>query len=470
MDVLNYDDANIDYTVSELTDAAIIGFVNHHKSRQRPRLELLGDYYKGNNKHIQEKTRKYKHLSNHKPSHNYAKYVSDFMTGYILGKPANITHSEEASSSKLVDIHNNMDFDNLNSELELDCSVFGRAYEIVYRTEDDRSAKLDVTNTFCIYENTVEAPKLAGVRYLETDLGIEVEVYTVGQYRRAKVVGPNLEDIVVEPRYYDGIPIIEYKNNRYRLGDFEGVLSLIDLYDSAQADTANYMSDLNDAILVIKGNLDIDGEEASTSMREHNLLLLDTPVDEFGHVSNADAGYIYKQYDVTGVEKYKDRIQQDIHKFTYTPNLNDQNFAGQTQSGIAMAYKLFGLEQIRAIKERYLKKGLRERYRLIGSVSGGIDPYGLSITFTPNLPKSLEEELKNFNSALDLPIKTRLQLIPSIVESDKIDALAKEIEDGKLLELTGNGLSEGFGQARPSNSPETTGNTQPSVQGSTKES
>ncbi len=51
-------------------------------------------------------------------------------------------------------------------------------------------------------------------------------------------------------------PVVEYDNNRFRTGDFEHVISLIDLYDSAQSDTANYMTDLNDALLVISGDID----------------------------------------------------------------------------------------------------------------------------------------------------------------------------------------------------------------------
>ena len=40
-------------------------------------------------------------------------------------------------------------------------------------------------------------------------------------------------------------------------------LFLIDLYDEAQSDTANYMSDLNDAMLLIKGNVDLNEEVAT---------------------------------------------------------------------------------------------------------------------------------------------------------------------------------------------------------------
>ena len=80
-----------------------------------------------------------------------------------------------------------------------------------------------------------------------------------------------------------------------------------------------------------------------------------------------DARYIYKEYDVNGVEAYKDRISRNIHMFTNTPDMTDENFGGN-QSGEAMKYKLFGLEQRTAIKEGLFRKGLRRRYKLIGQL------------------------------------------------------------------------------------------------------
>src|SRR5699024_12195332 len=67
------------------------------------------------------------------------------------------------------------------------------------------------------------------------------------------------------------------------------------------------MQDLNDALLVIKGNLEIDVKQAQR-MKEKNLLMLQTEMDGEGKPSNADAFYIYKQYDVQGTESYKDRL------------------------------------------------------------------------------------------------------------------------------------------------------------------
>jgi len=46
------------------------------------------------------------------------------------------------------------------------------------------------------------------------------------------------------------------------------------------------------------------------------------------------------------------------------PDLTDEHFAGNL-SGVAMRYKLLGLEQLTSIKERYFREGLRCRIKLI---------------------------------------------------------------------------------------------------------
>src|SRR5699024_3645534 len=205
-----------------------------------------------------------------------------------------------------------------------------------------------------------------------------------------------------------------------RLGDFERVINLIDLYDESQSDTSNYMTDLNDAMLKIVGNVEIDTEEAK-QMKEHNILMLQTEPAMEGRQSQADADYIYKKYDVQGTEKYKDRVKNDIHMFTHTPNMDDDSFAG-TQSGESLKYKLFGLEQKRATIERLFKKSLRDRYRLINNImviasEGEFDVNKISITFTPNLPKSLIDEIEAFTKlGGDLSEETKLSIL-SIVEN-----------------------------------------------------
>lgn len=385
--------------------------IQHHKDHQRPRLDILDDYYEGDNNGIlQKKRRKEEHLSDHRSPHNYAEYVSQFIQGYMCGIPIKVQHEKDEVNEKLNDINEQTDGDAHNSDLILDLSIYGRAYELMYRsqTDENRFVLLSPLETFVIYDDTVEHNPIAAVRYFpdSTDPDLErVEFYTnekIYKFKSETLELNNLDEDSIKDHYFEGVPIIEYSNNRFRQGDFEKVINLIDLYDAAQSDTANYMTDLNDAMLVIKGNLDIDFEKAK-DQKNANLLFLQAEMGVDGRVGVVDAGYIYKQYDVAGVEKYKDRVSEDIHKFTNTPDMNDEKFGGN-QSGEAMKYKLFGLEQKRAIKERLFKRSMRRRYQLLSNImktssEGEFDLRELSITFTPNLPENVVDQMNVFLKA-----------------------------------------------------------------------
>lgn len=436
-------EANKTYTYSDadsllenLDDLAEI--INHHRLRQVPRLDQLDDYYLGNNTTILSgDRRKEEHMADHRATHNHARYVSQFIVGYLTGNPIKIDHSDDKARDYIRNIEQSNELDALHSELTLDCSVYGRAYELLYRNENDetRVVMLSPLETFVIYDETVEQKPIAGVRYRKSfkngETKFYIDVYTSDyeyNYESSTLTADQFRLIDEGEHYFEGVPIIEYQNNRFRQGDYENVLDLIDLYDAAQSDTANYMTDLNDAMLKIKGNLSIDVQEAQ-EMKEANILMLETS----GENAQADADYIYKKYDVAGTEAYKTRIETDIHKFTNTPDMNDENFAGN-QTGEAMKYKLFGLEQVRATKERFFKRSMRKRFELINNLAsyGNELADGLlresTITFTPNLPKSTKEAVDMFNSLGGrLSEKTVLGLLPFIDDpEDELERLQEE--------------------------------------------
>ena len=62
------------------------------------------------------------------------------------------------------------------------------------------------------------------------------------------------------------------------------------------------------------------------------------------------------------MEALRKSLEQDIHKFANVPCMSDESFGGNA-SGVAMRYKLLGLEQITNIIERYFREGLKERLR-----------------------------------------------------------------------------------------------------------
>jgi len=442
------DQANIHYLYDDaekLVDKPdiLLGFIKHHHEKQVRRLNVLREYYLGNNvTMLTGKRRLEDHLADHRSTHNFAEYISDFIKGYMTGIPIKTSYGDGTVedlevTSGISDLNVLNDADEHNAEMALNQSIYGRAYEMLHRNQADetRFYELDVAETFVIYDTTIEKNAIAGVTYVRDDFMNETTVVFYTDHKKYKF---NLDQSMTnlklegeEGHSFGGVPIIEYENNKYRTGDFEKVLNLIDLYDSAQSDTANYMSDINDALLAIIGDVDLDSEDAK-DMKKSNIILVQPSVDQDGKTGSADAKYLYKQYDVAGSEAYKDRLYNDILFFTSTPNLLDSNFSG-TQSGEALKYKLFGLAQKRATKERSFKKALRERYRLINNVSSVVNEMTfelseLDIVFTENLPKDIQAEMDWFiKSGGRLSLETMLSHLTFIENAqDELDKLEEE--------------------------------------------
>lgn len=444
-------------------------FLEHHKSIQRPRIQELYDYSEGNNHTISiQQRRSEQDMADTRIIHNFGKSISVFKQGYLVGKPIQVEYEdgEENSSTDevLKEIAKVNSFHDLNRMLVLDLSKVGRAYDLVYRSMEDvtKVKRLDPLNTFVIYDNTLEDKMLAGVRYYSVGLSDNkqhfIDVYLNNDIHKCKVEDSGITSLAIEPHMFNDVPITEYLNTAEGMGDYESELSLIDSYDAVQSDTANYMTDTSDAILAIFGQVafpdDVLGDnkkqiEYMRKMRRARLLQLKPPVDINGTEGKVDAKYLYKQYDVNGVESYKKRIVNDIHKYTNTPDMTDTNFSG-VQSGEAMKYKLFGLEQARVDTQSLFEKSLKRRYQLIANIGDYVkeltdfDISKLKITFNPNLPKALEETINAFKSLGGMVTNETAMRLTGIVDDPKKEqelldtpAVPEEntydVDKGKLL-------------------------------------
>ena len=445
-------------------------FLEHHKNIQRPRIQELYDYSEGNNHTISiQQRRSEQDMADTRIIHNFGKSISVFKQGYLVGKPIQVEYEdgEENSSTDevLKEIAKVNSFHDLNRMLVLDLSKVGRAYDLVYRSMEDvtKVKRLDPLNTFVIYDNTLEDKMLAGVRYYSVGLSDNkkhfIDVYIKDVIYKCQMIEGVITELAIEPHMFNDVPITEYLNTAEGMGDYESELSLIDSYDAVQSDTANYMTDTSDAILAIFGQVafpdDVLGDnkkqiEYMRKMRRARLLQLKPPVDINGTEGKVDAKYLYKQYDVNGVESYKKRIVNDIHKYTNTPDMTDQNFNG-VQSGEAMKYKLFGLEQARVDTQSLFEKSLKRRYQLIANIGDYVkeltdfDISKLKITFNPNLPKALEETINAFKSLGGMVTNETAMRLTGIVDDPKKEqelldtpAVTEEntgydVDKGKLL-------------------------------------
>ena len=150
------------------------------------------------------------------------------------------------------------------------------------------------------------------------------------------------------------MPVSVYINNDERYGDFEKIKPLIDAYDKTQSDSANDFESFTHAYLVISGYL-MD-EESAKDIENQNIINF---TDNEGK-----AEYLIKNIQDAALENYKNRLDNDIHRFSCVPNMSDEKFSNNS-SGVALSYKLMSLENLVGIKEAKFRKGLLRRLELM---------------------------------------------------------------------------------------------------------
>jgi SPP1 family phage portal protein len=147
---------------------------------------------------------------------------------------------------------------------------------------------------------------------------------------------------------------------------------------------------------------------------------------ELPGMPDADAEWLIKNLNEADVEVLRNAIREDIHQFAMVPNLTDVNFAANA-SGVAMKYKLLGLEQLAKNKERYFIQGLRERLKLFSNVlkvkGKAVDVSDVTITMTRNLPAN-DLETAQMISTLSGSVSTETL----ITQLSFVDDAADEVE------------------------------------------
>lgn len=450
-------------------------FLSRHKTEQLERLKELKRYYEADNniKYRPAKTDEY--AADNRIASDFGRFITVFEQGYMLGKPVEYKNEDIEIQGKINEfsVENNEEYHNVL--IKTDLSIYGRAYELVTVIKPDESElttirlnKLNPQQTFIIYDDTHERNSLLGVNYYTLDYGdghrkaivklyTRDMVYTYEDDNKNSEKGMVLREDLTEEHFFDGVPINEFANNEDRLGAYESQLDNIDAYDLSQSELANFQQDSVDAILVISGNpytgrgqndyledgtLNPNGPLAvSLGYKRAKILILDDNPNKDG--AKPDAFYLKKEYDAAGAESYKQRLVDDILRFTFTPDTNDKNFSGN-QTGEAMKYKLMGSDNLRSQQERLFKKGLMRRLRLVaniwsikGNAAIAYDKINeTNIIFTPNIPKSEKEWIDYANSLHGiLSNETVFELISKVTgvkSEDEIKRLKDEVGEVPL--------------------------------------
>lgn len=412
-----------DYTQSvDLSGEDIADII---KNTDKTNYVILQEYYEG--KHaILTRPNASPTAPNNKLVNNFPGYITGVNVGYFMGKPVSYSAGREASGllEDLKDIFVQNDEQAENARIAKIASIKGKAYELLWLDEDGQVKfyAVEPENMILVYDNKITPVPLYAIRYRVKDKTTYAELYTKDMIYQFEGEDDKLVQVGEANHPFMEVPVIEYLNNDEGMGDFERVLTLIDAYDRVQSDSSNDFEYFADAFLKIKNMSSTTGADIS-EMKKNRVIL----VDEDG-----DASWLTKDINDKAAENHKSRIQSDIHRFSLTPNLTDEAFAGNL-SGVALQFKLWGLEQASAQKERKFKKGLQRRIKLICNFLGlhdkKYDWRGIQITFTRNIPAQLTDAVEAVTKLTGiLSRETLFALLPFVddayAEITRLDAEA----------------------------------------------
>lgn len=365
---------------------------------------------------------------------NMARYITDTATGYFLGQPVVYSSENEEYLELIQDIFNYNDEQDHNTELGKQCSIKGDCFEMIYLDEDGkiRMGLVFPENLILFYETESEfTSPLAAIRMVRSMdkngnviMNAEFWTYTKVVFLRS-FNGGTLEVTGWREHYWNDVPFCEYINNRERIGDFEGVISEIDAYNRVQSNTANYFQYNDDAILKIMRMGDVKAEDIAEMKKDRAIILED----------GGDVDWLLKTVDDTALENFKSRLRDDIHLGSNVPNMTDEAFGGNL-SGVAVSYKLWGLEQICAIKERKFKRALQRRIELITTILNlqgrNFDYWDIDMQFRRNKPQNILEQSQIIgNLSTMLSKESLLQLLPFVDNpKEELEKLDEEKQQG----------------------------------------
>lgn len=373
-----------------------------------PRLEKLKAYYMARND-IRNRQRA-SGMPNNRISHAFARYITTVTAGYLVGKP--VSYSAATESATLDAIQDNFKRNSIaavDSENARNASIYGKGVEFVYvnTAAVPKVSAISPMNAFVVYDDTHEMQPMFGVYYTNKTKangvadGYRIWLMTdheILEYESGTPAAGNFTETKRTRHFFGGVPLVEYWNDENECGDFEWVISQIDAYDALASDRVNDKQQFVDRLLVLYGctlEKDERGREPWQQLREDKALCLPD--------TDTKAEYLGDMMDETSNEILRNNIAEDIHKLSMVPDLSDKNFAANA-SGVAMKYKLFGLEQLTKIKEQWFREGLKSRLQLFINYFGvtgkqALDVADVKIEFTRAMPANLLELAQTVQAA-----------------------------------------------------------------------
>lgn len=353
---------------------------------------------------------------NNQVNNDFFSEIADIAVGYFAGKAASYkyqdTGNEEEETEATTDeaqkalsdfvARNNM-YD-VNMETTKYATICGYAGRLFYIDTEGSERVMAVApyNTIILFENEMTEP-FAAIRYYSTLDVNDTESYKAEYYDATHIKyyegqKGSFKFKKEKPHMFDYCPLQGIPRNRELLGDAEKVLALIDDYDKTVSDNSNDIEGNTNAHMVFK-NVIIDDVEMAKA-RKSGAFKYTTMGQE------SDVYYLVKNVNDTFNTNHLSRLEDNIYRFSKTPNLNSEDFG--TASGIALKFKITGLESKCGAFEAKCMSADTYMFKLLASSFNkkriAFDPLQCYTEYKRNFPMDLVNEAQTVQALVNAGI------------------------------------------------------------------
>ena len=407
---------------TELNIELLQKMINRFRVNVEPKLNRYKNYYDG----IQSILNK-SYADDSKPCNrtviNYCKNIVDSYCGY-LATPGHISYKSQEDIEDVMSILKYNDYQAQDSDFLLDALVYGVAAELMYidNAGHTRFRLINPTSCFGVYDDSLTGDLLYFVRmYKASDWDnsdtYNVDVYSDFDVKHYKMTGTNgyLQFVKDEPHYFAQCPA-----NIFTLPDekniFDCIMGLQDAANELLSDEIDDYSAFCDAYLALVG-VDADPEDVA-AMKKNRVLVLP---------EGADARWITKSANDAQVENILKRVHEAIYRIAACPDFSSESFVGGVSSGIAIQYRLTGMETRAGKIEALMKKALQRRIEIICGIASlklGEEVFReIEISFVRNIPDDVNSTINMINA-----LKGTVSDETLLSQLDFVDDPAAELE------------------------------------------
>lgn len=394
-------------------DAEMLGAaVGEFLRTVRPERQRLYDYYRG--EQSVDKGETVRGRPDNRLRAPFPRYITEVHTGYFLGLPPTVAYGG-AAGARYAALSRELDLPHLYFDLGRDLSICGAGFALVWAERGGvKVCRCDPCDCFAIRSGDAGAPLLAAVRLFASGRGgTRGVLYTAERLVPFVWDGTGVTLGAAEENLLHTIPLLPFSNNCQGVGDFAMVTGLVDAYNVLLSGALDDMQSVANAFLALYGMQGTTQRDIEQANRSRILSL-----SEGGR-----AEFVVKNLNHEALGQLEVNLRRSILQLSMTPDLCDEHFAGNS-SGVALQYKLWGIEQVQAAKERTFTDGLRallavltEGERLLGR---SVDLTGGEVTFYKNLPQdnaALAETLLSLSPLLSR--QTILENLPWVADAQE---------------------------------------------------